>query len=356
MKIDFYDLFSLHTPKELPETGEGNYITAAVKSRVMENIPAGRSKPVRFGRIGRAVIAAAAAVAVLVTGTLAASAMGLIDLEKVFGGMFWSGYEHLEDISAVPQNVVTTGDDRISMRVLGIGGTVNEAFGTIEIKRNDGGTFPKSISAENIQDFIADPSRYGYLYSGYASGPEVIDETTAIYQFRVYKLSGESILGEEYKFSITNITDFDLASEIAEAEKIKGRKLNTEEPFVTAERDVIMEGEWSISFPLDYETDYRTIAVNQPLYNNDSYPFITEIGYSSISLDIFFDRNPYSGAYDPENVSVKLDNGKNVQFGGIGSTIAKEGEKPSVHYSFLNSVDIDSIETITIGDIVIDVK
>lgn len=63
MKIDFYDLFSLHTPKDFPEAGEDNYITAAVKSRVMENIPTSKNKLVRIGRIGRAVIAAAAVAA-----------------------------------------------------------------------------------------------------------------------------------------------------------------------------------------------------------------------------------------------------------------------------------------------------
>ena len=145
MKIDFYDLFSLHTPKDFLAAGEDNSITAAVKSRVMENIHVSKSKPVRINRIGRAVIAAAAAVVVLVTGTLAASALGLIDLEKVFSGIFKSGHEHLEDISALPRNVVTTGDDRLSLRVLGICGTENEAVISIEAKRNDGGKFPENI-------------------------------------------------------------------------------------------------------------------------------------------------------------------------------------------------------------------
>ena len=144
MKIDFYDLFSMHTPKDFPETGEDNYITAAVKSRVMENIPTSRNKLVRIGRIGRAVIAAAAAVVVLAMGTLAASALGLIDLERIFGRLFNNDTEYLEGITTVPQNVVVTGDDRLSLRVLGIGGTEKEVFGAIELKELTAAFFPST--------------------------------------------------------------------------------------------------------------------------------------------------------------------------------------------------------------------
>lgn len=63
MKIDFYDLFSLHTPKDFSSAGEENYITAAVKSRVMEKIPANTRKPVRIKKISKAFLAAAAVVA-----------------------------------------------------------------------------------------------------------------------------------------------------------------------------------------------------------------------------------------------------------------------------------------------------
>ena len=45
MKIDFYDLFSMHTPNDFSNAGEDNYITAAVKSRVMENISADKTSP-----------------------------------------------------------------------------------------------------------------------------------------------------------------------------------------------------------------------------------------------------------------------------------------------------------------------
>lgn len=341
MKIDFYDLFSLHTPKDFPQAGEDNYITAAVKSRVMENIPASRRKPVRISRIGRAVIAAAAAVVVLVTGTLAASALGFIDLEKVFGGIFKSGHEHLEDISALPQNIVTMGDDRLSLRVLGICGTENEAVISIEVKRNDGGTFSEYTFLNETKSTIIEAD-----YVIEQRSPKLIDEKTAVYTLRVYTAHGETIVGKEFKLEFNDITDITDINPTA----IVGDKLEYEE------NDSIQEDSWSISFPLEYKADYRTIAVNQPMYVRDPYPFIPEIGYSSISLDIFFYSNPYNGAYVPQNISIKLDNGEEVQFGGGGSKRAEKGEKPSAHYCFISPVDIDSIETITIGDIVIPVK
>lgn len=335
MKINFYDLFSLHTPKDFSQAGEDNYITAAVKSRVMGNIPATVRKPVRINRIGRAVIAAAAAVVVLVTGTLAASALGLIDLEKVFGGIFKSGHEHLEDISALPQNVVTTGDDRLSLRVLGICGTENEAVISVEVKRNDGGTFPENIYSNEIV-LLEDCEIEKY-------SPKLIDEKTAVYALRVHTSHGETIVGKEFKLEFNDITDI-------KPTVIVGDKLEYEE------NDSIQEDSWSISFPLKYKAEYRTVTVNQPMYVRDPYPFIPEIGYSSISLDIFFYRNPYNGAYVPHNISITLDNGEEVQIGGGSSARAEKGEKPSAHYSFISPVDIDSIETITIGDIVIPVK
>ena len=338
MKIDFYDLFSLHTPKDFPDTGEDNYITAAVKSRVMENIPVSKSKPVRINRIGRAVIAAAAAVVVLAMGTLAASALGLIDLEKVFGGIFDSGHEHLEDISALPQNVVTTGDDRLSLRVLGICGTENEAVISIEAKRNDGGKFPENFFSNGLISFV-----FGEDCETERRPPKLIDEKTAVYTLRVHTDHGESIVGKEFKLEFNDITDIKPTA-------IVGDKLEYKE------NDSISENSWSISFPLEYKADYITITVNQPMYVRDPYPFIPEIGYSSISLDIFFGSNPYDGAYVPHNISITLDNGEEVQIGGGSSERAEKGEKPSAHYSFISPVDIDSIETITIGDIVIPVK
>ncbi|MBD5138481.1 MAG: hypothetical protein HDT24_04110, partial [Ruminococcus sp.] len=62
MKIDFYDLFSLHTPNDFPEAGGENYITAAVKSRIMKNISA-KSATKKSRRIVKTVIAAAAVAA-----------------------------------------------------------------------------------------------------------------------------------------------------------------------------------------------------------------------------------------------------------------------------------------------------
>lgn len=139
MKIDFYDLFSLHTPKDFPDTGEENYITAAVKSRVMENISASKNKSVRIGRIGRAVIAAAAAV--LTLGTFAAAAVGGGWFGRIFGETaekLLSDENDYNGYSAVLENVEIRGDSGFSYEISNTYIIDDFIFYELNISRNDG--------------------------------------------------------------------------------------------------------------------------------------------------------------------------------------------------------------------------
>lgn len=361
MKLDFYDLFSMHTPQDLPNEGNGNYFTAAVKGRVMENIPANTRKPVRIKNIGKAFFAAAAAVVVLVTGTLAASALGLIDLERIFGGIFKSGTEHLAGITTVPQNVTTTGDDRLSMRVLGIGGTETEAFGVIEIKRNDGGVFPEHIGKVGFGHLYAADSEF--LVS---ESLELIDETTAIIYFREKALAADendSLIGTTFTYNISQIFD---TTEFEKLHEKYGVYIDDKEDaayleYLRENKDVILDGDWTISFPLDYDIEKRSVSVNEPFRNVDYgiwSSVITEIEYSAITLDITLDDvvNYGRAAYIPY-VSVKLDSGEEFSVSwSYGTCFENEENKKMIHYSFDKPIDIDSVESITIGDTVIPVK
>ncbi|MDE6133775.1 MAG: hypothetical protein K2G04_10455 [Oscillospiraceae bacterium] len=362
MKIDFYDLFSLHTPENFPEVGGENY-TAAVKSRVMENVHANKSKSLRINRIGKAVIAAAAAVVVLVTGTIAASALGLIDLEKIFGGMFRSGTEHLANITAVPQNVTTTGDDRLSFRVLGIAGTETDFVGSIEIKRNDGGVFPTSTVVESKRGFDGEPFPV-YVNDGLLN---IIDETTAIYNFKA-EINGvsdetESIIGRTYTIDISRLFDY---SEIVNITDKYDVYIDNEEDsayynWLLDNKTVVLDGGWTISFPIEYTPDYRRVNVNEQLSGYGiSSSVITEVGYSAMSLDFYLEDVYGQLSVRPNDrydVSVKLADGKKVTaFMSSGNFYIEGGNQGLLNYYFEEPINIDSIESITIGDIVIPVK
>ena len=340
MKVDFYELFSLHTPEEISGEGAENYFTAAVKSRVNEKLSpkslAASSKIKHKRNFGKIILAAAAAVVVLVSGTLAASALGIIDLEKIFRGIFTNGFEHLESNVAVPQNVVTTGDDRLSMRVLAIGGTESEAFGTIEIKRNDGGIFPEYVGADFMHIDTEIPC---LIWTEHFPGTDlldVVDENTAIYSFRISTYYGDSLIGTELKFEISDIVDVDVIEH---------------EVF---DKEVILEGDWSISFPLEYNADYRKVSVNKTVSDLDS--LITEIGYSSTCLDLYFLSGHIvtDGNYQ---IIIKLDNGEEYRPSGSTSYYDPDEKRdPSVHYVFDTPIDIDRIESIMINELVIPVK
>ena len=353
MKIDFYDLFSLHTPKDFPDAGEGNYITAAVKSKVMENASANKSKPVRISRIGRAVITAAAAVVVLITCAFAASALGLIDLERIFGGLFDSGTEYLEGITAVPQDVVTTGDDRLSLKVLGIGGTENEVFGAIEIKRTDGGVFPEHMKIASFGSL--DPVGADFIISNEL---DVIDETTAIIYFRneaVYSGINDSLIGTTYTYKVSRIIDN--AEIVKLQEKYDMSYVDDEEDrayleYLRENENVVLDGEWTVSFPLDYNIEKRSVSVNEPL--NAGTGIITGVEYSAITLDISLEEAVNYGL--PIVMNVKLNGGEEFTVSYSYSSFVEEEKTAVVHFSFDKPIDVDSVESIRIGDKVIPVK
>ena len=361
MKIDFYDLFSLHAPNDFPEAGEENYITAAVKSRVMENVSANKRKPVRINRIGRSIIIAAAAVVVLITCTFAASALGLIDLEKIFGGMFKSGTEHLAGITAVPQDVVITGDDRLSFRVLGIGGTENEAFGAIEIKRNDGGIFPEHIRADSHSEFDDVSSEWVV-----SSELKYIDETTAIYYFRdnsVDITTDNNLVGRTFTYRISRIVDI---TELAKLQEKYDVYVDDEEDaaylkYLRENENVILEGDWSVTFPLDYNVEERIISVNKPYseYGITS-SVITEVKLTAISLNVYLDEVYGEFGFIDKNtydVIIKLDSGEEFTTKIDMASGHVEGGKAAIsYYPFDKPIDIDGVESITIGDVVIPAK
>lgn len=139
MKIDFYDLFSFHTPKDFHSVGEENCITAAVKSRVMENISADKRKSIRISRVGRAVIAAAAAV--LSLGTFAAAAVGVGWFGRMFGetaDKLISDESDYNDYSAVFENIEIRGDSGFSYEISDTYIIDDFIFYELNISRNDG--------------------------------------------------------------------------------------------------------------------------------------------------------------------------------------------------------------------------
>lgn len=372
MKIDFYDLFSLHTPEEFPEEGTDNYTAAAVKSRVMDNISENKRKPVRISRIGKIFLSAAAAAVVLVTGTLAASALGFIDLEKIFGGMFKSGSENLSDIMSVPQNVIVTGDDSLSFRVLGIAGTETEFVGSIEIKRTDGGVFPQSTLVKTKRYFEDDPYTY---YGEYTNDGllNIIDETTAVYNFKgkvdySFPDESDSIIGKTYMVDIFGLYDY---TEIVKITDKYDVYIDNEDDAAEYYRlldneTAVLDSGWTITFPLDYTPDYRKVEVdNEPLSGHGiSSSVITEVGYSAVTLDVYLDDvygnlSVYSN--DGYNVSVTLENGKIIkvppyQNGASGEFYTEGGNPGILHFLFEEPVDIDKIESIAIEDVAIPIK
>lgn len=375
MKIDFYDLFSHYVPDDFSEAGSENYITAAIKNRVKDNISEDpfpkRSR--RIGKVGRIALAAAAAVVVLITGTLAASAMGLIDLEKVFGVMFRSGTENLEGITAVPQNVVTTGDDRLSIKVLGIGGTENEAFGIIEIKRNDGGSFSKNMRAFAMTERMTySESGLSVPYMGGIGVPEFIDDTTAIFKFRVCSATGnyeQPIIGCVYTIVLTDIADADIFDEMYAAETAENENFCSEDALALWDKSVILRGKWSVSFPLEYTADYRVLRVEEEFEDEAVRGTLTEIGYSAISADVTLKNidgklgKPIEDTlimYDPFTVllEIKLSDGTVIDVKPSNAGISYNDGQYDMrcHYMFDDIIDVDSIKKIIIGDTQVRVK
>lgn len=139
MKIDFYELFSLHTPTDFPEAGGEQYVAAAVMNRVMENISADKRKRVRAGRLSRTVLAAAAAV--LTLGTLAVAAVGGGWFRRMFGetaDKLISDENDYNAYSSVLENVEIRGDSEFSYEISNIYIIDDFIFYELNISRNDG--------------------------------------------------------------------------------------------------------------------------------------------------------------------------------------------------------------------------
>lgn len=151
-----------------------------------------------------------------------------------------------------------------------------------------------------------------------------------------------SLINAKYKLTISDIKDIYFIDEIPH------------------ERGVILDGEWTISFPLEYNVDYRRISVNKPFSGAGvGSAIITEVGYSSISLDILFDNvyGEIGGSNEVYTVTVKLDNGEEFETDyHYASGSIEDGNPASIRYSFENPVDIDLIESFTVNGIVIPVK
>ena len=299
--------------------------------------------------------------------------MGLIDLEKVFGGLFSSGLENLEGITAVPKNVVITGDDRLSIKVLGIGGTENEAFGIIELKRNDGGSFPKNMRAfTQTEKMTYSESGRSVPYMGGTGSPEFIDDTTAICKFRVYSASSnyeQSIIGCTYTIIITDIADADVFNEMYADETAKNENFCSEDALALWNKSVKIRGKWSVSFPLEYDADYRVLSVEEACENEVVYGTLTEIGYSAISADVtlrnieckFGKTLEDTLMYDPIIIplEIKLADGTviDVQLSNGNIGLNNDGQYDMyIHYRFDDIIDIDSIKKIIIGDTQVRVK
>lgn len=139
MKIDFYELFSLHTPEDFPEAGGENYLAAAVKSKVMENISADKRKPIRMSRVGRIILTAAAAA--LAFGTLAAAAVGGGWFGQMFGetaDKLVSDEKDYNDYSAVLENINIRGDSGFSYELSNIYIIDDFFFYELNVCSNDG--------------------------------------------------------------------------------------------------------------------------------------------------------------------------------------------------------------------------
>lgn len=315
-----------------------------------KKILSGRFRGKRMG----SVIAAAAAV--LATGTLAVSALGLIDLQAAFGDIFSSGADKLESISAVPQNVVTEGDGRLSMKVVAIGGTETEVVGAVEIVRNDGGTFPDKL-------IMASGGHRGIWASGalYCTDDLTkVDDVTALYKFRLS--SDEKLVGKEAEIIFRDISDRDMFHKVCD--KFTSYDLPREEFDKEVEDTVILSGTWSITFPLEYNTDYRTAETNTAVkIRNRTWKkvdaVVTKVGISAISADIMI--NDVEGIVDGHpDITVILADGSEVVITSIGTSgYGNQGYEPgeyNVHCSFDYPVDVNDIEKITVNGTPIELK
>ncbi|MDE7303978.1 MAG: hypothetical protein K2N60_11730, partial [Oscillospiraceae bacterium] len=165
----------------------------------VKKISSGRFRGKRMG----SVIAAAAAV--LATGTLAVSALGLIDLQAAFGRIFDKDVDKLEAITTASEDYVTEGDGRLSLSLMAVGGTETEAIGAIKIVRNDGGTFPEKLVLHDCQFSLTKDDINVSSGEGMSYDLTVENETTAVFQFRIF--SDVNIRGKDVTFTFSKICE-----------------------------------------------------------------------------------------------------------------------------------------------------
>lgn len=353
--------------------------TEEQKERIYENILNAKKsenenvKKITSGRFRRkrvgSVIAAAAAI--LTMGTLSFSALGLIDLQAAFGRIFDKDVNKLETITTAADNYVTNGDDRLSLSLMAVGGTETEAIGAIKIVRSDGGTFPEKLILHDCQFSLTKDGENAFSGEGMNYDLTVENETTAVFQFRIY--SSENIRGNDVTFTFSKICE-DRAYQRAFDSAFKKNPGGVEEVDKALEEYdafIFDSGEWSISFPLDYNSECLTVETQTPVklrtfeavgsgaYNfDDIEATAAKIRYSAISADITF-TGDYPILYLPAlEISFYLSDGSEMKIRGM-SLFADPydyGGEYTVHCSFDYPVDINDIEKITVNGTPIELK
>lgn len=349
--------------KSIAAAFEGLSPAEEQKKRIYENIVSTESAGVKSSRggrfrIGRAGAATAAAAAVLVSGTLAVSALGLIDLQAAFGRIFDRDVNKLEAITAVSDNYVTEGDDRLSLSLMAVGGTETEAVGAIKIVRNDGETFPEKLVLNKFSAEL-NPS-FAEPLDGMRYDLTVLDGTTAVFQFRIY--SGHSIKGENLILTFNQICDDDAFGKAVDCSLGGSSSYSISEEAFDKVLDgfdaVLFEGNWSITFPLEYNSEYLTAdtEASVKLKNrsfSDTDAVVTKVGYSAISADITFEGADPTSRY-PE-VRVYFSDGQRMEV-TVMSGMSPYAEECVLHCSFRYPIDINDIEKITVNGTPIELK
>lgn len=362
--------------------------TEEQKSRVYENIlnaknaelseisgakkiSSGRFRGKRMG----SVIAAAAAV--LATGTLAVSALGLIDLQAAFGRIFDKDVDKLEAITTASEDYVTEGDGRLSLSLMAVGGTETEAIGAIKIVRNDGGTFPEKLILHECQFSLAKDGVNAYSGEGMSYDLTVENETTAVFQFRIF--SSVNIRGKDVTFTFQKICEDRAYQRAYDDVRIHRRYYDDfsddidviEKALEEYNAFIFDDGDWSITFPLDYNSEYLTADTQTPVKfrtrnvtDSGAYIFAdidataTKVGYSAISADITFEGDypiPYLPALE---VLFYLSDGSEMkarQMDLFADPYNYDGEY-TLHCSFDYPVNVNDIEKITVNSTPINLK
>ena len=323
-----------------------------------KKISSGRFRGKRMG----SVIAAAAAV--LATGTLAVSALGLIDLQGAFGRIFDKDVDKLEAITTASEDYVTEGDGRLSLSLMAVGGTETEAIGAIKIVRNDGGTFPDELVLHRFDYSVENDRNSGMNYD-----LTVENETTAVLQFRI--ASDRTIKGSTATLTFNTICDGNAYQRAFQSIWRRNAETEDYEKAIEDYSAIILDGDWSITFPLDYNSECLNVDAQTPVTlrtfevtNSGAYNFddigatVTKIGYSAISADVTFEGD-YPILYLPAlEVSFYLSDGSEMkarQMDLFADPYDYSGEY-TLHCSFDYPVNVNDIERLTVNGTSIELK